>query len=137
MSAGTCELFVYGTLMPGGRYHRQIAQHVRDVRAGVIEGMLIDLGAYPALVPGTGAVRGVLLTIDAAALPIADQIEGYHVSGGESLFVRKPVIVRLDAGGVIEAWGYEFARPGRIAHRRRACVGREDGAALYAWPPGA
>ena len=63
-------LFVYGTLMPGHCNHHRIERFVHRARLGRIPGILVDLGAFPALVPGDGIVEGVVLDIDTVALAI-------------------------------------------------------------------
>jgi gamma-glutamylcyclotransferase (GGCT)/AIG2-like uncharacterized protein YtfP len=63
-STQPASLFVYGTLMPGHGNHRRIERFVLRARPGRITGILVDLGAFPALVPGDGLVEGVLLEID-------------------------------------------------------------------------
>ena len=71
-------LFVYGTLMPGHGNHRRIERFVPSVFApDESPASLVDLGAFPALIPGDGLVEGVVLDIDDSALAITDQIEGY------------------------------------------------------------
>jgi gamma-glutamylcyclotransferase (GGCT)/AIG2-like uncharacterized protein YtfP len=87
-------LFVYGTLMPGHGNHRRIERFVLRARPGRITGILVDLGAFPALVPGDGLVEGVLLEIDPSALSITDQIEGYAPNRSDCLYVRKQVTLR-------------------------------------------
>ncbi len=131
-------LFVYGTLLPGGGYHARIERYLRGFSPGTIAGVLIDLGLYPALVPGEGRVRGGVLELDAAALPIIDEIEGYDPDGGISLYIRKQVQVEPDdagVGGPLAAWTYEYGNPARIAHRPRLVVGHVNGQPLHAWKP--
>jgi gamma-glutamylcyclotransferase (GGCT)/AIG2-like uncharacterized protein YtfP len=131
----TERLFVYGTLMPECANHRQIQRHVRHAVPGSIEGILVDLGAFPALLPGVGVVKGVLIEIDAEALAITDRIEGYSHGREHCLYVRKRVEVHLDSGGTTTAWTYEFADPGRIADRPQLIVKRVAGREVHAWEP--
>ncbi len=128
-------LFAYGTLMPECANHRQIQRHVRHAGPGSIEGILVDLGAFPALLPGVGVVKGVLLEIDAEALAITDRIEGYAADRECCLYVRKRVEVHLDSGRTTTAWTYEFADPSRIADRPRLIVERVAGREIHAWSP--
>ena len=89
-------LFVYGTLMPGRSNHWQISAHVREAQPGMITGMLVDLGAFPALVPGEGLVKGVVLDIHRSALTVSDRIEGYDPDQQQRcLYLRKAVAVQL------------------------------------------
>ena len=122
-------IFAYGTLQPGFGNHRRIATHVRSARPGTIQGVLVDLGAFPALIHGDGRVRGVLLGIDAEALRITDFIEGYRADGGRSLYVREMTEVDVGDGSAVSAWTYLFARPDHIEDRPRIRVGDADGRA--------
>lgn len=134
MADQTVRLFVYGTLMPGFDNHRRIADYVRSARPGIIQGILIDLGAFPALIHGEGRVEGVLLELDAAALRITDFIEGFHPDEGRSLYIREMIQIDLDDGTTEEAWTYLFANPAQIADRPRLIVGEVDGVPIYRWP---
>ena len=126
-------LFVYGTLMPGGSNHDQIEDHVQVAKPGTVEGILVDLGAFPALVPGAGIVKGVLLEINPAALETADRIEGYHPDRDRCLYLREEVIVRFEDGQEAVAWTYLFANPSSIADCPRLVVGVSDGMPIFAW----
>lgn len=127
-------LFVYGTLLPGQGNHRRIADHVHSARPGTTRGILVDLGAFPALVHGDGRVRGMVLDLDAEALRITDFIEGYHADGGRSLYIREKVEVDLDDGENVEAWTYFYAHPDHIQDLPRLHIGDADGLSVYSWP---
>jgi gamma-glutamylcyclotransferase (GGCT)/AIG2-like uncharacterized protein YtfP len=126
-------LFVYGTLMPGQANHHRIEAHVKSTRPGTIQGVLVDLRAFPALVPGEGTVHGVLLEIDEAALAATDWIEGCGTDREHSLYVRKQVAVQLDDGQRVTAWAYEYANPDRIRDRPRLKVSQIAGVACHEW----
>lgn len=77
--ANTMLVFVYGSLLRGGQYHHLI-------RGAPCEGpartaplfTLVDLGPYPALVPGgCTAVHGELYKADDALLQRLDELEGH------------------------------------------------------------
>lgn len=80
---GVPRVFVYGTLLPGERYHRLIARLVTSRTPGVLAGAcLADTGrGYPAAVEGPGAVSGEVLLFEPQAwdeaLRIMDRLEGY------------------------------------------------------------
>ncbi|MBX3014893.1 MAG: gamma-glutamylcyclotransferase [Caldilineaceae bacterium] len=102
-------LFVYGTLRPpqadtaaeDSRYFAAIAEHVRHHTPATLSGAaLYNLGAYPAAIPGEGLLYGDLLQVDAAALPIADHIEGHPT------FYRRQQVLVTTATGVATAWVY-------------------------------
>ncbi len=126
-------LFVYGTLMPGESNYRQIEGCVIDHKPGTADGVLVDLGAYPALIPGHGTVKGVVLQMDAQALEIIDRIEGYHADRDRCLYLRKEVVVRLKDGQEVVAWTYFFANPSSIADSPRLVVGEGDRTPVFAW----
>ena len=130
----TTRLFVYGTLKPGFGNYAQIEHLVRSAQAASTQGVLVDLGAYPAMIPGHGRVKGILLEVDEAALVIADRIEGYRGDREHNLFKRKKKIIRLESGGEVKAWVYEFADPERITGYPYATVEFVDDLPVYEWP---
>ena len=136
MSEIVTSLFVYGTLMPEGGNYWQIQDHVLVARPGTLDGVLVDLGAFPALIPGHGIVRGVLLNVDRAALKITDRIEGYSPDRDHCLYLRKEVTVVTESGENVPAWTYVFADPDSIADHPRLIVGRNDGKPVGAWSRG-
>lgn len=129
------ELFVYGTLKVAGPLHSRIKSWVRGVRPGYVEGVLVSLGAFPALAPGHGIVRGELLLVAPEALQMTDLIEGFAPGRQHNFYRRKKATVRLDGGGETEAWVYEFAEPERIVDRPVLVVGKVAGHQVYEWQP--
>ena len=131
-------LFVYGTLMPGESNYDQIEDLVIDHKPGtIIDGVLVDLGAFPALVPGAGiVVRGVLLEIKPAALEVTDRIEGYSPDRDRCLYLRKEVTVVVEDGEDATAWTYVFANPASIADHPRLVVDVIDDIPVSAWTQG-
>ena len=125
---GTTNLLVYGTLMPGASNHSLIERYVLHAVPGTAQAVLVDLGRFPALIPGNGLVRGVLLTIDSTVLKICDTLEGVP-----HFYRRNKTTVTLDDGSQIEAWVYEHADPARIADHPTLLVGHENGRPVYAW----
>lgn len=139
MPETTTRLFVYGTLMPGGHYYPSLARHVRRRWPGTIRGMLVNVGWYPALLPGDGLVRGLVYELPDSALRTTDAIEQYDARRGAGEYLRKRVTVEIDpvvaAAGAnsLEAWTYEYARPERLAHLPKLFAGRREGVPVYAW----
>jgi gamma-glutamylcyclotransferase (GGCT)/AIG2-like uncharacterized protein YtfP len=98
-------VFVYGTLRAGeaNDIHRAARRH--DIAEPVLmgrghtPGRLYDFGSYPGLVldPGAGPVRGDVYRVDAALIPVLDEIEEVF-PGVEGLFrsVRIDVTVNND-----------------------------------------
>jgi len=126
-------LFVYGTLMPGELNYRQIEYFVVHQKPGTIEGILVDLGAYPALIEGEGRVRGVVFEIDADALEITDRIEGYHPDRSRYLYIRQKTAVQLETNEEVTAWTYLFANPDDIEDCPRLVVDVIEGKPVFAW----
>lgn len=129
------KVFVYGTLMPGHYYHRHVKRYVRRWRYGTIRGRLIDVGWYPALAPGEGVVRGVLLETAFEALRVMDHIEAYDAERNAGEYLRKRCTVSLAGGGETSAWTYEFSEPVRLADRPELLHHHDDGIPVYGWAP--
>ena len=133
MSEVATNLFVYGTLVPGESNYRQIEDFVTDHKPGTIDGVLVDLGAFPALVPGDGIVKGVMLRMKQEALEITDRIEGYALDRDRCLYLREEVAVRFEGGQEAVAWTYLFANSADVADCPRLVVGESDGIPIFAW----
>lgn len=105
-------LFVYGTLR-GPCAPAAVLPLVRGLEpAGpaTMQGDLHDLGAYPAMVPGTGIVHGDLLRVpDPARLGPLDEYE--ECAAPEPLFRRVVGRARQSDGSEVSAWVYLYARP--------------------------
>ena len=69
-------LFVYGTLKKGFHNHRLLkgAKHLYD---GWQLGTLLDLGAFPGMIPGNDRVYGEYYLITDEHLPALDRLEGH------------------------------------------------------------
>lgn len=133
-NSGLTRLFAYGTLRPGQVNFVRIERWVVSVQRGTIEGDLVDLRVYPALIPGAGLVEGELLSLRQQALEIADRTEGCESDETRSFYVRREVVVSLADGSTERAWAYFFPHPNRLADRPRAAVGERDGRVIHAWP---
>jgi len=129
----TTRLFVYGTLMPGLGNSARIEQFVRSAQPASVEGVLIDLGAFPALIPGHGLVKGVLLELEEEALAITDLVEGYDPDTNSNLYIRKTAKIRLADGEGVTAWVYEFAKPEQIADHPHAMIESSGDKPVYEW----
>jgi gamma-glutamylaminecyclotransferase len=104
------ELFVYGSLLSDERNHAYLAGSPKIGDRRTWPGyLLVDLGAYPALLEGGDtSVRGELYEVNARTLASIDAFEGHP-----SLYRRAPV--RL-AGGEHVA--------GYLLHRAELAAGR-------------
>jgi gamma-glutamylcyclotransferase (GGCT)/AIG2-like uncharacterized protein YtfP/general stress protein 26 len=103
------QVFVYGTLRPprvdippdSSRFYPQIKKYVQaSTPATLSAAVLYDMGTYPSARPGKGEVHGDLLTLDPAALPIMDLLEGHP-----HFYYRERVSVQTGSGAV-DAWIY-------------------------------
>jgi gamma-glutamylcyclotransferase (GGCT)/AIG2-like uncharacterized protein YtfP len=121
-SAGsTFRLFVYGTLKRGGCRHGPLAaqRFLGEARTRPAYALL-DLGAYPGLVPCPGggqAVAGELYEVDDALRPWLDGQEG-----APDLFRLEPVDLEGEAGPA-QAYFYQLG-PAGLPH---CPSGRWDG----------
>ncbi|MCP4754832.1 MAG: gamma-glutamylcyclotransferase [Proteobacteria bacterium] len=106
-------LFVYGTLCRG--LSRNEVLRYSDYRGPAqTEGVLTDMGQYPALIPGEGTVIGEVYEIaDEDVLDRLDEIEGYKGDIiNESLYRREKRAVRLfSTGEWAEASLYVYNQP--------------------------
>jgi gamma-glutamylcyclotransferase (GGCT)/AIG2-like uncharacterized protein YtfP len=125
----TCDHIVfYGLLRPGhGPFERfrlgDALEHAGPCR---IRGVLHDLGPYPGLRPGAGAVHGHLYRIrNARVLRVLDAFEAYDSRRPRrSEYLRRPV--RLLSPDLI-AWVYVYNGKPRPGSRL--------GGETAAWPP--
>jgi len=122
MSEELTRVFVYGTLMPGGRN-----EHVAKVAGGftarpaTLHGyVLYDLRpeGYPGVVRGRAAdvVHGWVYAYGPEAwersLPFLDALEGLHDEPPLYFRVREAAVT---AAGRVDAWVYVYARQERLA----------------------
>lgn len=92
-------VFVYGTLMRGGRYHRLLrgARHVGEARTA-LGYQLYDLGPYPAMRrEGQGVVIGELYEVSPAMLVALDRLEGHP-----DYYLRQPI--ELEGGEQVTSY---------------------------------
>ncbi len=92
-------IFVYGTLLRGGRWHHLLSTASFEGRVRTAARYrLVDLGPYPALRPSGGcAVPGELYTVDADLLAELDELEGHPG------FYRRDR-VDMEGAGEAQAW---------------------------------
>jgi gamma-glutamylcyclotransferase (GGCT)/AIG2-like uncharacterized protein YtfP len=122
-------LFVYGTLKQGHLRSNMWPHAPRVIQQGMVRGCLLDLGAYPGLLPGDDWVLGELWTLEAShmarTLEILDEVEGYNATNDQGLYVRRTLPVRLvepleeSQAAWIDAYTYMISDPDRISAARR------------------
>lgn len=106
-------LFAYGTLISGYEpAHMSTAcARLKVVGDGTVRGLLYDFGAFPAVVPGNGIVRGVVMRVPPDAWAALDRYEGCAASGSaEGLFQRAETRAALDTGETLDCWLYIYTR---------------------------
>ena len=118
---GTIDVFVYGTLKPGGTYHRQFCvPYLKKAEPAPVRGLLYDLPAlgYPAMTVGDRWVQGCLLTLGGGALSGLDSLEGYDPNNpgtsyyadcndpDESYVRQRSMVFNLAGQPMGEAWVY-------------------------------
>ncbi len=109
------KLFVYGTLMRQQSRHHLVADRLKALCPARCEGVLLDMGAYPAMIDaedpsreGPSWVQGELLLVEDldSLLPLLDRVEGCAPRGeSDGLYRRERVTVQV---GTLqhEAWTY-------------------------------
>jgi len=99
-------LFVYGTLMRGFPLHALLEGRAERLGDGEIPGRLLDLGRYPAALPGEGSrIRGEVYRLrDPALWRVLDSAEGSQYHRGE-------VGVRMAGGRRLTAYIYWYVGP--------------------------
>jgi len=99
MRCPATRVFVYGTLMQGEANHRLLADAQFLGEARTAPGFTLhDLGAFPAMVPGSGqAVEGEVYAVSAETLARLDRLEGHP-----RFYCR--ALITLDDGSVAQAY---------------------------------
>ncbi len=96
------KVFVYGTLLQGEMRH-PVLESERYLGPALVQGELIDLGRYPALIEGSGTVVGEVYEVRPAALEQLDRIEGHDPDHpAASLYRRERIEARYFADGRCE-----------------------------------
>ena len=111
LSLGTVDVFVYGTLKPGGTYHQKFClPYLKQARSAQVRGLLYDLPnlGYPAMTLGDGWVKGYLFTLHEAAMPGLDHLEGYDPQTEDNQEYRRLRATVFDLIGqpIGDAWLY-------------------------------
>jgi gamma-glutamylcyclotransferase (GGCT)/AIG2-like uncharacterized protein YtfP len=109
-------LFVYGSLKAGRPLHSVLAgaEFVGAYKTEP-EFKLMNLGAFPALVPATDGgvmVSGEVYKIDEELLNYLDILEGV----GREMYSREKITVRDALGNRIAAWTYIGRKAALFAH---------------------
>jgi gamma-glutamylcyclotransferase (GGCT)/AIG2-like uncharacterized protein YtfP len=105
-------LFVYGTLRPGSGHAMSawLARQAECLGPASVEGRLCRVAWYPALVPGSGRVRGELYHLRSAGT--LDTLDGFEEVRGraDDEYERRQSLVLPEAGAPVRAWVYWYRR---------------------------
>ena len=107
------KIFVYGTLLKGLSRNRKLSRS-QFIGAGVVRGVLYDLGAFPALLETEdNSIAGELYEVDERTLWMLDDVESYDSeNSSDSLYIRKDIDVLLTKNNeIIKAQTYIYNRP--------------------------
>lgn len=107
----TVNVFVYGTLRRGQKYHELIAGKIKSMQNATARGILYDLPCgYPAMISGEGAVCGELFELDDAeeALTVLDELEDYHGPGKVNEYERVQITVVAEDGTAKSCYAYVY-----------------------------
>lgn len=120
----TNRIFVYGTLRQGFPLHRFLERSgARLLGSGSIAGNLYDLGEFPGALAASdpdAKVQGEVYELRDSdkQLRELDGIEEYNPEQpGNSLFVRRLAVVKLQNGASVRAWTYFLSRKPTNARR--------------------
>ena len=106
------QVFVYGTLKPGGvNYQRYCAGKVSAEQPAIAQGKLFALPmGYPAMVVGDSWVSGFLLSFpDSAMLRVLDELEDYRPGRSPELNEYQRQLIQvfdLERRSLGQAWAY-------------------------------
>ena len=111
-------LFVYGTLQPGQAPEEiaAVVSKLQPVGTGSINGVLYDLGDFPAAVLDPSSrhtIHGKVfkLSKDPKVLKRLDEYEEFDPGASEkSLFIRVPCKVKMIDGRALNSWVYVYNR---------------------------
>ena len=97
-------IFVYGTLLKGERNHNVYLRDSIYAGKGKIFGYeMYNLGHYPGIIAGYGTVPGEVYYVTAGALEEINRLEGEG-----SLYIKTIVMVKMENGESLAAWGYVY-----------------------------
>jgi len=107
-------VFVYGTLKSGFGNHQVIKPHVVSIESATVQGLIYDLGPFPAMTLHTNesqtpqTVQGEFVTVNelGSALRDLDRLEGYAPGRPHNLYDCQVTTVTLPNGDTKQACVY-------------------------------
>ena len=113
-------VFVYGTLKKGYSTH-QLLKLAELQSGGTTPGIMLNLGAFPAIIEGRARVFGELYKVTPEILASLDRLEGHP-----HFYERKLKEIFIDSDTVINAWCY-FLSKGAQEYYQEVCEVIETG----------
>jgi gamma-glutamylcyclotransferase (GGCT)/AIG2-like uncharacterized protein YtfP len=115
MSSSERFLFVYGTLLSeaGHPMYEHIARLASLQGRGSVAGTLVDLDAYPGLIPPESDSDRVVGEVYEVHDPdeLYLMLDAYERAGGDgALYERVPIAIQRDHGEVVEGTTYRFLK---------------------------
>jgi gamma-glutamylcyclotransferase (GGCT)/AIG2-like uncharacterized protein YtfP len=105
-------VFVYGTLLEGEHYHRELKAS-QKVGKGTTPGRLfwVRVNYFPGAIfeEGDKRIYGEVYLVTKEVRDRLDDLEGYYVDSPErSMYTRRPVTVSMEDGSSMDAESYEY-----------------------------
>ena len=108
-------VFVYGTLKKGYSNHQLLKQAELECK-GTINGIMLNLGAFPAIINGRATVFGEMYRVTPEILAFLDRLEGHP-----HFYERKLVdVLDLEELHETSAWCY-FLSKGAQEYYQEVC----------------
>jgi gamma-glutamylcyclotransferase (GGCT)/AIG2-like uncharacterized protein YtfP len=114
-------LFVYGSLRAGRKYHHFLEGAPLVADRAWTRGLLYDTGlGYPAMIPGRGIVRGEVFRVDRDRLKRIDRLEDFYGPGDPRNTYERVVRTVFTPLGPLSCFLYLYVDKDRLrAHGRR------------------
>jgi len=118
-------LFVYGSLRAGRRYHHFLEGAPLVAERAWTRGLLYDTGlGYPGMIPGRGTVFGEVYRVDRNQLRRIDHLEDFHGPGDPRNTYERVVRTVTTPTGSIPCFLYLYVDRDRLrAQGRRILSG--------------
>lgn len=127
-------IFVYGTLKRGQINDHLLASYALTIREATIDGLLYDVGEFPALIDGHGKVHGEVVAVEPAllshVLAVLDRLEDFVQNEPESSMYLRRVVHAETASQSVNAYAYFF----NIAHPALPPINRLQYLSEGTWP---
>jgi gamma-glutamylcyclotransferase (GGCT)/AIG2-like uncharacterized protein YtfP len=113
-------LFVYGSLRAGRKYHHFLEGAPLVAEQAWTRGLLYDTGwGYPAMIPGRGIVHGEIYRVDRERLKRIDHLEDFHGPGDPRNTYERVVRTVWTPVGTVSCFLYLYVDSNRLRVRGR------------------